>query len=270
MGGTGGGAGSAGGKGRCLEHTHKCARTHTHTHTPRHARPPTRVVNLGDGEVEMLVEGLHHPLPLLQPQQPIVNKHAVQAVAKHLGGSGGCTCGWVGWSEGGCDWPATDARTGLHPPTHPPSHQPSQPSIHSYARPPPRPTCHPRTRTRPPCQPSHPPTPPPSHADTHTPTHPPVRPPARPTHTLCTRVAATVESTPPESAQMTWSVGPTCRARGGGRASAPRSVGRAGGWAGGSEVPPRTLCWRTHAHTHARTHTHTHLRTHAPTHQPAA
>lgn len=35
---------------------------------------------------------------------------------------------------------------------------------------------------------------------------------SRSPRTLCTRVAATVLSTPPESAHMTWSSGPTCTA----------------------------------------------------------
>ena len=41
---------------------------------------------------------------------------------------------------------------------------------------------------------------------------------------LCTRVAATVESTPPDRAQMTWSVGPTCRAGRGQRGEAPAAT----------------------------------------------
>lgn len=59
---------------------------------PGAAAAPTCVVDLGHRQVQVLVEGVHHALALLVPQQAVVHKHAMQAVAQHLraaAGSGG-------------------------------------------------------------------------------------------------------------------------------------------------------------------------------------
>mmetsp|Transcript_38655 Transcript_38655/g.69275 ORF Transcript_38655/g.69275 Transcript_38655/m.69275 type:complete len:594 (-) Transcript_38655:193-1974(-) len=64
---------------------------------PQHA---LRIVNDGDGEVQVVLERLHHSLRLLVPQQPVVYKHAVQTVADDLVDKCGRHCGINAAREG--------------------------------------------------------------------------------------------------------------------------------------------------------------------------
>lgn len=170
----------------------------------------TCVVHLGHGQVQVLVEGVHHTLRLLVPQQAVVHKHTVQAVAQDLRGRGGVG---VGVGVGGWGW-CGHAATALTMKAHQkgaacnPRRLGRRGSRRSAAR-----------RCRAP-------------AGSRRSAARRYRAPAgkpRPAllggavhgscagcasrcswlRTRCTRVAATVESTPPDSAQMTWSVGPT-------------------------------------------------------------
>mmetsp|Transcript_1488 Transcript_1488/g.4410 ORF Transcript_1488/g.4410 Transcript_1488/m.4410 type:complete len:201 (+) Transcript_1488:1156-1758(+) len=48
-----------------------------------------RVIHEGDGQMQFVLERLHHPLCLLVAQEPVVHEHAVQAVPQHFVHQGG-------------------------------------------------------------------------------------------------------------------------------------------------------------------------------------